>query len=132
MSDETAPPRKSRSTSDAERRRARRAQKILGAADSRLHRITATYSSNLSSEAHPSPLTSKKSSPQHSQKSSPTTSEAPDSPFSSRRNTGNLGTVLCNFHVFITYHSLNFFLKKMIGSPRLIIVICINRILSLH
>ncbi|RHZ76043.1 hypothetical protein Glove_208g39 [Diversispora epigaea] len=88
MSDETpaTPIKKSRSTSDAERRRARRAQKILSAADSRLHRITATYSLS----ANASPVTSKKSSPQQSQKSSPTTSEAPDSPFSTRRNTGNL------------------------------------------
>ncbi|CAG8435515.1 5754_t:CDS:2 [Diversispora eburnea] len=89
MSDETTsttPPKKSRSTSDAERRRARRAQKILSSADSRLHRITATYSLS----ANASPVTSKKSSPQQSQKSSPTTSEAPDSPFSTRRNTGNL------------------------------------------
>jgi hypothetical protein len=92
------PPKKSRSVSDAERRRARRERKILNDAGSRLHRITATHTTSINtvgetSSTLSSPFVSRKSSPQPSQKSSPTSTEPPENPFSSgkRRNTGNLG-----------------------------------------
>ncbi len=91
------PPKKTRSASDAERRRARRERKILGDAGSRLHRITATHNPSLNtvgetSSTLTSPLVSRRSSPQPSQKSSPTTTEAPDNPFLPKRNnTGNYG-----------------------------------------
>ncbi|CAG8745699.1 3740_t:CDS:2, partial [Funneliformis caledonium] len=74
---------------------ARRERKILGDAGSRLHRITATHNPSLNtvgeiSSTLTTPLTSRRSSPQPSQKSSPTTTEAPDNPFSpKRKNTGN-------------------------------------------
>ncbi|CAB4377668.1 unnamed protein product [Rhizophagus irregularis] len=90
------PPKKSRSVSDAERRRARRERKILNDAGSRLHRITATHSTSLNtlgetSSTLSSPFVSRKSSPQPSLKSSPTSIEPPENPFSPRRrNTGNL------------------------------------------
>ncbi|CAG8772307.1 6294_t:CDS:2, partial [Acaulospora morrowiae] len=89
MSDgSTTTNKKSRSTSDAERRQ-RRAQRILSSADSRLRKITSTYSNSLNAEpasTGASPFTSRKSSPLPS----PVASEAPESPFATRRNTGNL------------------------------------------
>lgn len=91
------PPKKSRSVSDAERRRARRERKILNDAGSRLHRITATHNTSFNtvgetSSTLSSPFVSRKSSPQPSLKSSPTSIEPPENPFSPRRrNTGNLG-----------------------------------------
>ncbi|CAJ0753715.1 15972_t:CDS:2 [Entrophospora sp. SA101] len=90
-------PKKSRSVSDAERRR-RRQQRILGEAGNRLSKINYTHTS-LGGEAAGSggghstrttPRTSRRSSPLPSGRSSPTKEDVFDSPFSrSRRNTGN-------------------------------------------
>ncbi|CAJ0830298.1 14194_t:CDS:10 [Entrophospora sp. SA101] len=89
--------KKSRSVSDAERRR-RRQQRILGEAGNRLSKINYTHTS-LGGEAAGSggghstrttPRTSRRSSPLPSGRSSPTKEDVFDSPFSrSRRNTGN-------------------------------------------
>ncbi|CAG8568185.1 16319_t:CDS:2 [Gigaspora rosea] len=90
MSEEsTSNAKKSRSLSDAERRLLRRQKRILNNANDRLGRITSTHSSSSLNTEPSSTLTSRSVSPQPSLTSSPITYEAPDSIFSSRKNTGN-------------------------------------------